>query len=140
MATVAKILDAVQNNLKLSGDVLVSINTTLTIANGIGEKVAEAIQRALDGDISGLSQALTDLSSSNTTLTEAVTTLGKVKDVIVQSIPSLESPENPTDPSEPIEPITPIDEDVLPGGELPIEILPTSDDIGLPGSESITIE
>jgi hypothetical protein len=135
MAKIVDVISAVQNNLKLSGDVLVSINSTLEVSVNLGDSIKAAIEQALAGDIGSLSQALTDINSSNSTLSQAVGTLGQIKDVLAQSIPSI-----PSEPSEPTEPLPPTEElPEFPEIEIPVVVAPTPDGEGLPGSVAIDV-
>jgi hypothetical protein len=135
MAKIVDVISAVQNNLKLSGDVLVSINSTLEVSVNLGDNIKAAIEQALAGDIGSLSQALTDINSSNSTLSQAVEALGQIKNVLAQSIPAV--PSEPLPPTEELPPAEELPE--FPEIEVPVVVTPTPDDEGLPGSVAIDV-
>ena len=121
MATFQEIMQAIEKNGTLSGEILSAISIEQ-------EEVKEAIQDAINGVATPdqLQQALVTLSST----TES---LGKAKDAITQLIPSVPSPENPTDPGQPLptpEPVPASPDDV---------VVASAPGVGLEGSTAIDL-
>lgn len=131
MATFQEILSAIQTN----GQLIISSLDALTSESA---EIKKALQDAANNVATPeqLESALANINSNNEQL-------NKIKETVVQLVPTLPSPSEPTPvPTEPTEPIDalPTPEPVpTPSEPGEIDVIPSEPEVGLPGSVEIDV-